>query len=190
MCQHLQRNYLANYVNECKGDSGKLWKFLKTFWPLKTKSISVKDIHGKTTDEEIASEFNNVCANIGGGLASAFDEVNDDIPNVLSANPPKFDLTPGDYDTVFKLIQELPKGKSSGGDWLTARFLQDAKDCVVGPLTHIFNLSITTKVFPDDWKVGQVTPIFKDGSRSEASNYRPITLLPMASKLLERLVHN
>ncbi len=57
------------------------------------------------------------------------------------------------------------------------------------PLTYILNLSIRTKAFPEEWKAAQVTAIYKDGKRDEPSNYRPISVLPTCSKLLERVIH-
>ena len=47
-----------------------------------------------------------------------------------------------------------------------------------------------TSIFPDDWKKAKVTPIFKSGDRSDVGNYRPISILPIVSKIIERAVHN
>ena len=54
----------------------------------------------------------------------------------------------------------------------------------------IFNSSLTKGVFPDIWKVAKVTPIFKSGSRSDANNYRPISVVSTFPRILERIVHN
>ena len=55
---------------------------------------------------------------------------------------------------------------------------------------HIFNLSIKSKTFQEPWKTGTITPIHKEGSKSDPANYRPITILNTPSKLLERIIHN
>ena len=57
-------------------------------------------------------------------------------------------------------------------------------------LAFLFNTSIETSQFPDSWKVSGITPIFKDGEKIEKSNYRPISILPVISKLFEKLVFN
>ena len=57
-------------------------------------------------------------------------------------------------------------------------------------LAFLFNTSIETSQFPDSWKVARITPIFKDGDKTEKPNYRPISVLPVISKLLEKLVFN
>ena len=57
-------------------------------------------------------------------------------------------------------------------------------------LAFLFNTSIETSQFPDSWKVARITPIFKDGNRTKKSNHRPISVLPIISKLFEKLVFN
>ena len=56
-------------------------------------------------------------------------------------------------------------------------------------ITGIFNVSLNTGIFPDAWKIGNITPIPKEGNVLEANNWRPVTLLPLPSKLLEKAVH-
>ena len=58
------------------------------------------------------------------------------------------------------------------------------------PLKHIFNLSLLNGVFPDSMKIARVIPLFKSGNTKEFSNYRPISLLPQFSKILEKIYHS
>ena len=58
------------------------------------------------------------------------------------------------------------------------------------PLIYLFNLSIEKGVFPDDLKIARVTPIYKGEGSSDVSNYRPISVLPCFSKILERIMYN
>lgn len=57
-------------------------------------------------------------------------------------------------------------------------------------VSHIINISILTEVVPEGFKSAKVIPLFKKGSRLEAGNYRPVSILPVLSKLLERAVDN
>ena len=57
-------------------------------------------------------------------------------------------------------------------------------------LAYICNLSLNNSIFPDKWKKAKVTPIFKSGDKSNVSNYRPISVVPIISKIIERYVHN
>ena len=60
---------------------------------------------------------------------------------------------------------------------------------IATPLTHLINLSLTTNVFPADWKIAKIIPIYKSGSRSNLDNYRPISILPVLSKIIEKIKH-
>ena len=71
---------------------------------------------------------------------------------------------------------------------MEAKLLKIGAQVIAPSLTAIFNASLKTGIFPDDWKTAVVTPVFEKGDRSEASNYRPISLLPCVSKALEELV--
>ena len=59
---------------------------------------------------------------------------------------------------------------------------------VTRSLTFIINLSITTGIFPNAWKRARVSPIFKEDLKTDPNNYRPISVLPVESKLIERVV--
>ena len=87
-----------------------------------------------------------------------------------------------------KTLDRLDANKSCGSDSMEAKFLKIGAQVIAPSLTAIFNASLKTGIFPDDWKTAVVTPVFKKGDRSEASNYRPISLLPCVSKVLEELV--
>ncbi len=90
---------------------------------------------------------------------------------------------------VAKLIRGLSASKSCGVDGLTARLIKSCGAAIYKPLTHIFNVSLSKGIFPTIWKVARVTPLYKDGAHDDCSNYRPISVLPILSKVFERLVH-
>ena len=91
--------------------------------------------------------------------------------------------------SVFKQVSNLKTNKSTGLDGISERLLKDAAAIIAPTLTDIFNQSLKSSVFLKIWKEGKVTPIYKSGDLSNMSNYRPITVLPILSKILERLVH-
>ena len=74
-------------------------------------------------------------------------------------------------------------------DKLPGTFLRDGTAVIAVPLTQIINLSIVTSKFPDLCKIAKLIALFKKGSRTEAKNYRPISLLPLLSKLFEKVIH-
>ena len=65
-----------------------------------------------------------------------------------------------------------------------------AANIVAPSLTSIFSKSILTGIYPNDWKMAKVTPLFKKGIKSDPNNYRPISVIPIISKVFERIVYN
>ncbi|PFX27765.1 putative RNA-directed DNA polymerase from transposon X-element [Stylophora pistillata] len=98
----------------------------------------------------------------------------------------------GDQRTVSKLRdrQNITFGKghkATGDDAISAKILKIAAPAVLPSPNRLLNLCISNKVFPSTWKVAKVTPEFKgNGSRSDCNSYRPILVLPVLSKVLER----
>ena len=87
---------------------------------------------------------------------------------------------------VEKELKLLPRQKTTGIDNLPHGILKDCGSIILKPLCDIINLSIRSGKFPSSWNVAKVTPIFKSGSRSLPENYRPISVLPIVSKLIEK----
>ena len=85
---------------------------------------------------------------------------------------------------------KVKTAKSFGIDNISSYFMKLALPYIENSLAFLFNTSIETSQFPDSWKVARITPIFKDGDKTEKSNYRPISVLPVISKLFEKLVFN
>ena len=79
---------------------------------------------------------------------------------------------------------------ASGSDGVSCHMLRATARAITPAITSIFNKSLEQSKLPNDWKTSNVTPILKHGDPSSVLNYRPISLLPLLSKLLERIVHN
>ena len=75
-------------------------------------------------------------------------------------------------------------------DKIPSKLLKDCASEISSPLTHIINLSLKTSTVPSDWKIAKVIPLFKSGSANDVDNYRPISILPVISKIQEKLVHH
>ena len=89
---------------------------------------------------------------------------------------------------MLDLWKKIPTSKATGCDGLSAKVLKLAALVLATPFCSLMNLSISTGCFPSRWKTAQVTPLFKNGSREDTGNYRPISVLPVLSKVLERHV--
>ena len=87
-------------------------------------------------------------------------------------------------------VAQTKTNKSPGIDGISAKLLKDAGDTISESLTNIFNLSLQSGIFPDDRKLARITPIYKDGSKTECGNYRPISVISIVAKVFEKLVCN
>ena len=89
-----------------------------------------------------------------------------------------------------KLLEDINPSKSAGLENLTDKFLRDGASVLAAPISDLCNLSISLSVFPDDCKIANLKPIYKKESKTEAKNYRPVSLLPLISKIMEKVIHN
>ena len=91
---------------------------------------------------------------------------------------------------VFSLITKLKNGKATGLHNLPNKVLKLSRYYISSSLADIFNASIKTRIFPDDFKLGKVTPIYKTGDKDDPGNYRRISVLPSTSRLFEKVLYD
>ena len=91
---------------------------------------------------------------------------------------------------VFLILDNLDGKKSFGVDKLHPFLASVGPFQIFRPITYIINLSIKQRTFPDNLKIAKVIPVFKQGSRSLFDNYRPISVLPVLSRVFEKCIYN
>ena len=197
-------SYYKDKLEENKNNSKELWSTLKelgTSKTLKTKSSNIGLTVGDTISfdcKQVANIFNNFFTTVASKLVEKLPPM----PNKYSighirsyynskgVSPNDFKLEVVGEDTVSRIIQKLGVNKATGIDKIPARFIKDGSEQLVGPITHICNLSIFEQKIPDDLKTAKVVPIYKKGNKNEPGNYRPVSVLTVVSKVLERVVYN
>ena len=143
-------------------------------------------------DRETACSFNEFFCSVGVNTQASVN-ISSGIYDILCGPPrvvsTRFDLRPSTKAELRSVIQSLSAHTASGPDGLPPSLFSLFKGQLASPLLHVFNLSINSGIVPSCWKEAEVVPIFKGkGDSNSASNYRPISLLNVASKILERLV--
>ena len=88
------------------------------------------------------------------------------------------------------MLSALSSNKATGIDKISCKIIKIAAPAITDSLTYIFNQAITLSSFPDDWQMARVIPLYKDGHRNIPGNYRPISILPTISKIMERILYN
>ena len=93
-------------------------------------------------------------------------------------------------DEITSLIQNINPNKAMGPDGISGQMLILCDATVTLPLKIIFKNILETSVYPDLWKLANVTPVHKKGNKQLVKNYRPISLLPICGKIFEKIVFN
>ena len=93
-------------------------------------------------------------------------------------------------EEVCGYLQSLDTTKATGSDGLSAKMLKETATSITPAVTKLFNISLQVGELPAEWKHAIITPIPKSNNLSSVSNYRPVSLLPLLSKVLERHVHS
>ena len=92
-------------------------------------------------------------------------------------------------DKVFKILKNFDESKAPGIDDLSGIFLKDGAALLATPITQLCNLPISSGRFPNACKITKLKPFFKKGSKTDSKNYHANSLLPLMSKVLERIAH-
>ena len=138
---------------------------------------------------ELAECFNNYFTNIGPDIAKNIDNGDRNFKDYITTTTSSFNFQTVSESNVYRLLLSLNPRKSTGIDKIPAKIIRIAAPVITNSLTKIFNMAIISATVPFEWKVARVTPIFKNGPRNLLNNYRPISILPVVSKLFEKVLY-
>ena len=190
-----------NYYNECiekhKNDCKIIWRninFLlgrvhnKDGFPDYIQSDD-KTLHNL---KDISNAFNDYYVNVGPTLAASINQQNCrqiKLPPMPTVN--SLFLIPCTEEEIQDLMKLLKPKTSSGHDNLSPKVLKQISESMTKPILHVINMSLISGKVPNSMKKAKVIPIFKNNGDSHImKNYRPVSLLPAISKILERVVYN
>ena len=138
---------------------------------------------------DVVHIFNKHFSTIGQKLSRVFGR-NEKAVLSQPITTTKFELDHVSTEFVQTQLRGL-KNKAIGLDKISARLLKDGASFISPALVKLtVNLSINQRCFPNNWKSAKVVTLFKAGDRSDPNNYRPISILPTVSKIIEKAVHS
>ena len=193
-----KKAYFESKLTENIGKLKESWNCLKSL-DLKFES-SISNINCLENDKtvnfdvkDIAKDFSVYFSNLAENLVSKLPKPSNKYVVLSVAQycshlrlTKKFELLPTEKNYILKILRDINTSKAAGIDRLPGRFLKDGANVLAKPVTDICNLSISLNKFPSAFKLAKV--IFKKGRKTNVSNYRPIFLLPILSKVIEKVV--
>lgn len=181
-----QKEHELKIINESKRNPKAFWKYVKSKTKLK-QDICELHFNGETatTDEQKAEALNSF-------FASVFTEEKLDTVPDLGEGPDvkeshKVNIT---KDKLLQELLTLNESKAPGPDGLHPTIFKNLAEEILDPLHTIFNKSLNESKVPESWKAGNITAIFKKGNRNLPSNYRPVSLTPIAGKIMEKFIRD
>lgn len=189
-----KREYEKKEIANAGKNNKKLWDAVKKFsgsYKVINNSLSLLS---SENPENSTNAINNYFAGIGKHLAEKNANTNPNTSNkqcnrTTTVPNNSLVLLPTDELEVFNLIKELRDNCAVGSDLISTKFLKRYINYLTPPITHICNLSISSGVFPAAFKTALIKPVYKNGDKGNITNYRPISILPALSKILEKIIN-
>ena len=186
--------YYQISVIKNKNDSTKLWKTIHEILQTNTKKTNtnfelVNDKQKKTTNEpEIANIFNKFFSTVGSTMASQIQSPKMTPPKQMKCPLSSFFFGETDPEEINQLISELNEKTAVRKNDIEIKYYKIAKSVISPIISKMINKCISQGSFPNCLKIAQVIPVYKKGSKTNCSNYRPISLLSPLSKIFEKII--
>ena len=191
-----KRLYYEKQIEKLKSNVKATWKVLNEILNRNKgkralPSVFRADSHEIADPKEIANLFCKYFTNIGPNLASKIPASEKSHSSFL---PPKLVnsifLEVASEEEIIEICGTCRSGSAVGHDSISMNLIKDSIDKIIFPITGIINLSITSGIVPNQLKIARVIPLFKSGEQDIFTNYRPESVLPAFSKILERVMYN
>ncbi len=199
-----KRRYYTEWIKVYQGDQKKSWQVLNEILCRKHKNTTLPDTKIKrnsknaenttgnaTNNVELANKFNDHFVSIGKNLSQKINQPhNVTFRQYLKGNYlNSLFLRPTDRDEVLKIVMKMKSSHTAGVDNICSKILKAIISEILELLVYSINLSLLCGVVPDMSKIARIVPVFKAGDKNDLHNYRPISILPVFSEVLERVVY-
>ena len=194
LLKEAERSHYESLLISNKANMRKLWFIIKDVINKKKMTNIPKSFqfgNNTTSDKNVISKkFNGYFVNIGHDLERSIpSDSTDPLSYIKTDCVNSMAVKNVEESEVQRLVKTL-KNTSTGWDGIHSNVIKGSLSVILKPLTHVLNLSITQGTFPDSMKLARVIPIFKSGKEILITNYRPVSILPVYSKLFERLMYD
>lgn len=192
-----KKMYIQGQLESCKSDSKKMWEILLThsrgMCSNKLPEYFVDIDKNKTVLSDksiIANKFNHFFSSVGKQLQEKIQHTDND-PLEFINNANIVETNDIDLITAAELTDVIKSMKNVGGgvDGINAKIFKATYESILHKLTYFINICLRNGRFPDNLKIAVIKPVYKSGDKYCMNNYRPISILPYISKLLEKIIY-
>ncbi len=189
-CTRKQKQiYYEKKFEESKKDPKETWKLANELTGRKGEQKPIGLLENTKTNQETATAFNDFFVSVGEEQAKKVRDTGTEYKQYKPIKkPPKLKLRKVTPKEIEHTIQSMASKTSYSHDNLSNKIVKFIRKEISEPLSHLVNLSIATNYIPPNLKVAKVVPIHKKGDHRNPTNFRPISLLPTFSKVLEKIV--
>ena len=185
-----EKNYFADKLSGAKDNMARTWKSINKMTNTSGGKPSIDVLRIVRCPIKMADHFNNFFVNIGSDLSKKIPPSSKKPQEFLKGNyRSSMFLLPTTAEEIIDIIGNLKNSKSSGHDNIPVSLIKSCSSLLAPILAHINNQSFTDGIFLDALKVARVVPIFKGGDAECISNYRSISILPVFSKISEKIMY-
>ena len=191
-----KRQFITKKLKEQHSAPKKFWKEIQNNLHFVREKANAGNIIMKcsngnmVTGVDAATHLNHYYRDIGASLAESFNIKWSAFPTLVEHIGPKMEFRFIGVKEVTAIVKSLCINKSSHVENISSVHLKDALLTTKIELTYLLNKCLDTSTMPTVWKIGTITPVPKAGPSKSASDYRPISCLPLPSKIIERAVYN
>ena len=189
-----KKDYISEEINNDDGNCRRTWKAINLLLGRKSKVTAMTElIVGESTFTDslnIANAFNGHFSSVGVNISESVPTTSVTPESFVKPVISHFQFTEISVLAVQRKLSQLLIGKACGIDGISAKILKYASTVISDPLCYIFNKSLSSGIFPDNWKIAKVFPIYKGNVKNDPNNYRPISVLPIVVKVFEKLVYD
>ena len=182
--------YTKTILSSFKDNPKRFYGYIRNLQIVKCQVTQLEKSDGKSTSNDyeaaelLCKSFEQIFTSEAEFCPSDSDKF---LPSsIFSASP--FGSNLFDESEVLNKLRMLQSDKTPGPDGIHPHYLKSCAHALAKPLSLIFRCSYDTGALPTDWKLANISPVFKKGSRSDPSNYRPISVTSVPCKIMESIL--
>lgn len=194
LVKQTKKKFVSDKINLSSNKNKTIWNIVNSDLGKSRRNKNIQlNVDGTvlTDSQEVANCFASYFSEITN------KELHDKFGDVRSSRCtlPPFSVSPSifyfyvDYREIVFHVSNLKNSSSAGSDTIPVIIFKVIKDQIAEPVSHLINLAFETGVFPDQLKVGRITPVYKKNNHACLKNYRPVTVLNILSKVFERVFY-